>query len=97
MVNNQFLKRTCEIYSLRDISFTFLYFSLDLKERDWNTLEFYREHQDNLIPAGLAFFQSDWDPTVTEFYHSSLGMYAWCLPICLHLFFFYNQIEITQE
>ncbi|XP_031828085.1 mitochondrial ribosomal protein L38 isoform X2 [Nomia melanderi] len=45
---------------------------LDLKERDWNTLEFYREHQENLTPAGLAFFQSDWDPTVTEFYHSSL-------------------------
>ncbi|CAD1470413.1 unnamed protein product [Heterotrigona itama] len=45
---------------------------LRLKERDWNTLEFYRKYQDHLTPAGLAFFQSDWDPTVKEFYHSVL-------------------------
>lgn len=45
---------------------------LQLEERDWTTLEFYREHQDDLTPAGLAFFQSDWDSSVTEFYHSSL-------------------------
>ncbi|XP_076686200.1 mitochondrial ribosomal protein L38 isoform X2 [Andrena cerasifolii] len=46
---------------------------LQLKERDWNTLEFYRQHQDHLTPAGLAFFQSDWDPTVKQFYQSTLG------------------------
>ncbi|KOC61450.1 39S ribosomal protein L38, mitochondrial [Habropoda laboriosa] len=45
---------------------------LQLKERNWNTLEFYRKYQDHLTPAGLAFFQSDWDPTVKEFYHSAL-------------------------
>lgn len=36
-------------------------------------MEFYRQHQDHLTPAGLAFFQSDWDPTVKQFYHSTLG------------------------
>ncbi|XP_003693493.2 39S ribosomal protein L38, mitochondrial [Apis florea] len=46
---------------------------LTLKERNWNTLEFYRKYQDYLTPAGLAFFQSDWDPTVKEFYHSVLN------------------------
>ncbi|KAG6797650.1 39S ribosomal protein L38, mitochondrial [Apis mellifera caucasica] len=45
---------------------------LTLKERNWNTLEFYRKYQDYITPAGLAFFQSDWDPTVREFYHSVL-------------------------
>ncbi|XP_076286146.1 mitochondrial ribosomal protein L38 [Lasioglossum baleicum] len=45
---------------------------LQLEERNWTTLEFYREYQDDLTPAGLAFFQSDWDSSVTEFYHSSL-------------------------
>ncbi|CAK9802431.1 39S ribosomal protein L38, mitochondrial [Anthophora plagiata] len=45
---------------------------LHLKERNWNTLEFYRKYQDYLTPAGLAFFQSDWDPTVKEVYHSAL-------------------------
>ncbi|XP_033183527.1 mitochondrial ribosomal protein L38 [Bombus vancouverensis nearcticus] len=45
---------------------------LQLKERNWNTLEFYRKYQEYLTPAGLAFFQSDWDPTVREFYHSVL-------------------------
>ncbi|CAL7943984.1 unnamed protein product [Xylocopa violacea] len=46
---------------------------LQLQERNWNTLEFYRKYQDDLTPAGLAFFQSDWDPTVKEFYHSALN------------------------
>lgn len=46
---------------------------LRLADRDWNTLNFYRKYQDYLTPAGLAFFQSDWDPTVTKFYHSTLG------------------------
>ncbi|KAK1118499.1 hypothetical protein K0M31_014810 [Melipona bicolor] len=46
---------------------------LQLKERNWNTLEFYRKYQDHLTPAGLAFFQSDWDFTVREFYHSVLN------------------------
>lgn len=49
--------------------------SLALKERDWNTLEFYRKNQDDLTPAGLAFYQSDWDPSVTQFYHSVLSAY----------------------
>ncbi|KAI4498028.1 hypothetical protein M0802_006852 [Mischocyttarus mexicanus] len=47
---------------------------LSLLERDWNTLEFYREHQDYLTPAGLAFFQSDWDQSLTDFYHFNLKM-----------------------
>ncbi|XP_034175192.1 mitochondrial ribosomal protein L38 [Osmia lignaria lignaria] len=46
---------------------------LRLTDRDWNTLKFYQKYQDYLTPAGLAFFQSDWDPTVTKFYHSVLG------------------------
>lgn len=50
-------------------------FSLSLSERDWNTLEFYREHQDYITPAGLAFFQSDWDQSLSNFYHFDLGMY----------------------
>ncbi|KAK2582346.1 hypothetical protein KPH14_004682 [Odynerus spinipes] len=45
---------------------------LNLSERDWNTLDFYREHQDYITPAGLAFFQSDWDMTLTDFYHFNL-------------------------
>ncbi|KAG7211101.1 hypothetical protein KM043_010431 [Ampulex compressa] len=47
---------------------------LELEERDWNTLEFYRKHQDCLTPAGLVFFQADWDPSVTHFYHDTLQM-----------------------
>ncbi|XP_015188690.1 PREDICTED: 39S ribosomal protein L38, mitochondrial [Polistes dominula] len=47
---------------------------LNLLERNWNTLEFYKEHQDYLTPAGLAFFQSDWDQSLTDFYHYNLKM-----------------------
>lgn len=44
----------------------------DLSGRGFNTEEFYRQHEDQLTPAGLCFFQSDWDSSVTEFYHQTL-------------------------
>ncbi|XP_012266236.2 39S ribosomal protein L38, mitochondrial [Athalia rosae] len=47
---------------------------IDLRERNWSTYHFYRDHQDQLTPAGLAFFQSDWDTSVTEFFHKTLEM-----------------------
>lgn len=45
---------------------------LQLSERNWNTLEFYRKYQDRLTPAGLGFFQSDWDFSVKDFFHAKL-------------------------
>ncbi|XP_014487652.1 PREDICTED: 39S ribosomal protein L38, mitochondrial [Dinoponera quadriceps] len=45
---------------------------LNLEERNWQTREFYMKYQDQLTPAGLAFFQSDWDNTMKEFYYDSL-------------------------
>lgn len=44
----------------------------DLKKRTFKTLDFYKEHQDFITPAGLSFFQSDWDTNLTEFYHHVL-------------------------
>jgi hypothetical protein len=49
------------------------FYSLQLEERTFQTLEFYRERQDDITPAGLAFFQSDWDRSVTDFFHSTLS------------------------
>lgn len=45
---------------------------LNLEERNWKTLEFYRKYQDQMTPAGLAFFQSDWDLSLKEFYYDTL-------------------------
>ncbi|KAI5734578.1 hypothetical protein M8J77_008309 [Diaphorina citri] len=39
------------------------------KERTFNNEAFYRKHQDNLTPAGLSFFQSTWDRSVTKVFH----------------------------
>ncbi|XP_020297056.1 39S ribosomal protein L38, mitochondrial isoform X1 [Pseudomyrmex gracilis] len=47
---------------------------LTLEERNWKTLDFYKKHQDQLTPAGLAFFQSDWDSSLKDFYYSTLNM-----------------------
>ncbi|XP_062552871.1 large ribosomal subunit protein mL38 [Armigeres subalbatus] len=47
---------------------------LDLSARTFKTLDFYRKYQDDITPAGLAFFQSDWDKTLVDFYHNSLKM-----------------------
>lgn len=46
----------------------------DLDGRTFKTFDFYEKHQDAITPAGLAFFQSNWDKTLTDFYQNVLGM-----------------------
>ena len=38
----------------------------DLTARTFKTKEFYARHQDDLVPSGMAFFQSDYDSGVRE-------------------------------
>ncbi|XP_034564713.1 39S ribosomal protein L38, mitochondrial [Notolabrus celidotus] len=45
-----------------------------LVDRTFKTVEFYRKHQDNMTPVGLAFFQSQWDESVTNTFHNTLNM-----------------------
>lgn len=47
---------------------------LNLSERTFNTFDFYSAYQDLLTPAGLSFFQSDYDPTLRDFFHNTLNM-----------------------
>lgn len=47
---------------------------VDLAARTFKTLDFYRKYQDDITPAGLAFFQSDWDKSLIDFYHNVLKM-----------------------
>lgn len=44
----------------------------NLEKRTFSTLDFYRQHQDELTPAGLAFYQTNWDESLTNFYHNVL-------------------------
>ncbi len=53
-------------------SFSLIY-SYCLKERTFRTLDFYRKHQDIITPAGLAFYQSQWDQSVSLTFHTLLG------------------------
>jgi len=46
----------------------------NLSERTFNTYEFYKKHQDSITPAGLSFFQSDWDSSLRDFFHNTLNM-----------------------
>nr|XP_023692655.1 39S ribosomal protein L38, mitochondrial isoform X1 [Paramormyrops kingsleyae] len=46
----------------------------NLNQRTFKTLEFYRAHQDSMTPAGLAFFQSQWDDSVSQTFHGLLNM-----------------------
>lgn len=55
------------------IDFHFDLYRNDLDKRTFKTYDFYRKLQDNITPAGLAFFQSDWDTNVTQFYHNVLN------------------------
>lgn len=53
--------------------FIFIIFSTTLSERTFSTYEFYKNLQDDITPAGLAFFQADWDKSLKQFYHNVLG------------------------
>lgn len=48
---------------------------LSLNQRTFETFSFYKKYQDNLTPISLAFFQSDWEPSLTDFYHKTLSSY----------------------
>ncbi|XP_029456334.1 39S ribosomal protein L38, mitochondrial [Rhinatrema bivittatum] len=45
-----------------------------LKMRTFKTIDFYRKHQDDMTPAGLAFFQCKWEDSVKQVYHHLLNM-----------------------
>ncbi|KAJ3607526.1 hypothetical protein NHX12_024577 [Muraenolepis orangiensis] len=45
-----------------------------LEDRTFKTVEFYRKYQDSMTPAGLGFFQCQWDESVTNTFHNTLGM-----------------------
>ncbi|XP_068613372.1 large ribosomal subunit protein mL38-like [Brachionichthys hirsutus] len=45
-----------------------------LVDRTFKTVDFYKKHQDHLTPAGLAFFQCQWDESVTNTFHNTLNM-----------------------
>ncbi|XP_061562277.1 39S ribosomal protein L38, mitochondrial [Phycodurus eques] len=45
-----------------------------LVDRTFKTVDFYRKHQDSMTPAGLAFFQCQWDESVTSTFDNTLNM-----------------------
>uniref|UniRef100_G3MM66 Large ribosomal subunit protein mL38 n=1 Tax=Amblyomma maculatum TaxID=34609 RepID=G3MM66_AMBMU len=48
--------------------------STSLKERTFKTYDFYKEFENMLTPAGLAFFQCTWEDSLVDFYHKTLRM-----------------------
>ena len=45
---------------------------IDLAKRTFKTRQFFDDNK--VTPAGLSFFQSDWDSTLTKFFHHTLNM-----------------------
>jgi len=45
---------------------------IDLASRTFKTRQFFDDNE--VTPAGLSFFQSDWDSTLTKFFHHTLNM-----------------------
>lgn len=43
-----------------------------LEDRTFETRSWYKKYQDNITPAGLAFYQTHWDKSVTGFFHDVL-------------------------
>ncbi|CAG4990147.1 unnamed protein product [Parnassius apollo] len=44
-----------------------------LEDRTFYTRDWYQKYQDNITPVGLAFYQSDWDHTVKDYFHNVLN------------------------
>jgi len=49
-------------------------FRVNLDNRTFSTFDFYRSKEDIITPAGLAFYQTDWDNSLKKFYHDKLSM-----------------------
>lgn len=47
----------------------------DPEGRTFKTLDFYRKFQDSITPAGLAFFQAEYDDSVREVFHKVFGKF----------------------
>ncbi|KAL3860403.1 hypothetical protein ACJMK2_010528 [Sinanodonta woodiana] len=47
---------------------------LSLQRRTFRMEDFYRKHENNLIPIGLSFFQAKWEKSLTEFFWHTLGI-----------------------
>ena len=45
----------------------------NLEKRTFKTYDFYRQYQDDITPAGLAFYQTNYDKSLTKFYHNVLS------------------------
>ncbi|XP_013907053.1 PREDICTED: 39S ribosomal protein L38, mitochondrial [Thamnophis sirtalis] len=45
-----------------------------LRMRTFKTFDFYKKHQSDMTPAGLAFFQCEWDTSVTNIFYELLNM-----------------------
>lgn len=50
--------------------------TFNLKERTFSTPDFYRKLQDDITPAGLSFFQADYDMSLTDFFHQKLSEFC---------------------
>jgi len=43
------------------------------QKRSFKTSDFYLTNQDNLIPVGLSFFQTEWDLSSRKVFHDYFG------------------------
>lgn len=68
------MNRRCVAYTNSSMIFTFISRN-DLDGRTFRTFDFYKTYQDVITPAGLSFFQSSWDTSLTDFYHNVLGIW----------------------
>lgn len=44
-----------------------------LKKRSFNVKSFLNKHKEAVVPVGLSFFQTEWDLSVRDFFHKTLG------------------------
>lgn len=91
----------CKFYQSQTFNISIDHFPFsrnDLDGRTFKTFDFYKKHQDVITPAGLSFFQSTWERSLTDFYHNVLGMqltmsllsitkrFPHCIPLTFQIF-----------
>ena len=77
-------------------NFQFSIFNRDISSRTFSTAKFISDHNNNLTPAGLCFFQATWDESVTQTYMENLGMVSFLVFIECRIYLVYKVCMLTN-
>lgn len=47
--------------------------SVSFEQRNFSNKKFFAKYEEQLVPVGLSFFQTEWDLSVRSYFHNTLS------------------------